>query len=145
MPLQRPSLPKLLLLQIEQHQVIERALLANLPADLAAQVFFINLRGGTLIVGCKQQSLMTRLRFAAPQILAAVNAILPEPSAQRLAVRASQAPSTTRQAPARLSVSPHAEQVIEQNAACIEDAALRHALQKLARTLGGRKKAPDGA
>ena len=136
MALQRPILPAGLVKQAQQHQQMQQAIRASLSADLAAHVTFINLRGGTLILGCNQQSMVTTLRFCAPQILNAVNALLPTPSALRVAWRTQSAFTTLRPSHAH-ALRPSADtlQTITTSASSIHDPELRNAMQNLARAM----------
>ncbi|MEW5837226.1 MAG: DciA family protein [Pseudomonadota bacterium] len=135
MALQRPTLPASLLRQAMEHQMLQQAICASLSPDLASHVTLINLRGGTLILGCDQQGLITTLRFCAPQILAAVNGLLPEPSALRVAWRALPPPATTQPHAARLRPSEASMQALHMGASATQDAELRLALQKLAKSV----------
>lgn len=140
MALERLSLPTGLLKHMQQHQAMQQAIHASLSNELAAHVTYINLRGGTLILGCDQQSLLTTLRFCAPQILAAVNALLPTPSALRVAWRTLNTHSPERNRRVQRQVSALSAQHIATAAHTIEDAALRAAMQRLAQTMRAKPK-----
>ncbi|HES76871.1 MAG TPA: DUF721 domain-containing protein [bacterium] len=140
MSLQRPALPSGILKQVRQHQVMQQAIRASLPSELAMHVTFINLRGGTLILSCDQQSLVTTLRFCAPQLLAAVNALLPSASALRVAWRTLAATTQSKSKPAQRTLSPHSIELVATTAKAIQDADLSAAMQGLAHAM--RRKSP---
>ncbi len=143
MTLQRPSLPASLLKQAQQHQHMQQAIRTSLGADLGAHVTFINLRGGTLILGCNQQSMLTTLRFCAPKILDAVNALLPTASALRVAWRtqgAFAAPRPARARPRRPSAN--TIQTVTTSASYIHDPELRNAMQNLAQAMRAKVSSP---
>ena len=143
MALQRPSLPASLLKQAQQHQHMQQAIRASLGVDLGAHVTFINLRGGTLILGCNQQSMVTTLRFCAPRILDAVNALLPTASALRVAWRTQSAFATPR-SPRTNALRPSADtiQTVTTSADCIHDPELRNAMQNLAQAMRAKASSP---
>ena len=142
MALQRPSLPVSLLKQAHQHQHMQHAIRTSLGVELGRHVTFINLRGGTLILGCDQQSMVTTLRFCAPQILAAVNALLPSASALRVAWRTQSASAKPRSSRASLR-RPSADTVetVATTARCIQDSELRNAMQNLAQAMRAKASA----
>lgn len=135
MALQRPVLPSTVLKQVRQHQALQQAIRASLPAELAEHVTLINLRGGTLILGCKQQGLVTTLRFCAPQLLTTVNALLPEPSALRVAWRTLTTPTITNTKPTQRTLSPQTIELVATTAQSIRDPALSAAMQGLAHAM----------
>jgi len=141
MALQRPTLPHAIVKLAQQHQAMQHAIRTSLPIELAAHVTYINLRAGTLILGCDQQSLVTTLRFCAPQLLAAVNALLPSPSALRVAWRTVSASSRPSTQALQRSLSPKTLELIATSAKNIQDPALSAAMQGLAHAM--RRKSPS--
>jgi predicted nucleic acid-binding Zn ribbon protein len=135
MALQRPALPHAIVKLAQQHQAMQQTIRASLAAELAAHVTYINLRSGTLILGCDQQSLVTTLRFCAPQLLAAVNALLPHPSALRVAWRTVSASSRPNTQALQRTLSPKTLELIATTAQSIQDPALSAAMQGLARAM----------
>jgi len=141
MALQRPALPSDILKLVRQHQAMQQVIRASLPTELAVHVTYINLRSGTLILGCDQQSLVTRLRFCAPQLLAAVNALLPNPSALRVAWRTLTVSTRPNTLPLQRSLSPKTMELVATTAQSIQDPALSAAMQGLAHAM--RRKSPS--
>jgi len=141
MALQRPALPHSIVKLAQQHQAMQHAIRTSLPTELAAHVNYINLRAGTLILGCDQQGLVTTLRFCAPQLLAAVNALLPNPSALRVAWRTLTASARPNTPPLQRSLSPKTLELLATTAQSIQDPALSAAMQGLARAM--RRKSPS--
>jgi len=141
MALQRPTLPSNILKLVHQHQAMQQVIRTSLPTELATHVTYINLRAGTLILGCDQQSLVTRLRFCAPQLLAAVNAQLPASSALRVAWRAQTVSTHPNTRPLHRSLSPKTLELVATTAQSIQDPALSAAMQGLARAM--RRKSPS--
>jgi len=141
MALQRPALPHSIVKLAQQHQAMQHAIRTSLPTELAAHVNYINLRAGTLILGCDQQGLVTTLRFCAPQLLAAVNALLPHPSALRVAWRTLTASARPNTPPLQRSLSPKTLELLATTAQSIQDPALSAAMQGLARAM--RRKSPS--
>lgn len=135
MALQRPTLPSAVLKQVRQHQALQHAIRASLPAELAEHVTLINLRGGTLILGCKQQSLVITLRFCAPQLLTTVNALLPEPSALRVAWRTLTTPTHSNAKPRQRTLSTQTIELVASAAQSIQDPGLSAAMQGLAHAM----------
>lgn len=141
MALQRPTLPSSVLKLVRQHQAMQQAIFTSLPTELARHVTYINLRAGTLILGCDQQGLVTRLRFCAPQLLAAVNALLPAPSALRVAWRTQTVATHPNTLKLQRSLSPQTMELIATTAQSIQDPALSAAMQGLAHAM--RRKSPS--
>ena len=141
MALQRPALPHAIVKLAHQHQAMQQAIRTTLPTELAVHVNYINLRAGTLILGCDQQSLVTTLRFCAPQLLAAVNALLPHPSALRVAWRTLSASVRPTTQPLQRSPSPKTLELLTTTAKNIQDPALSAAMQGLAHAM--RRKSPS--
>jgi len=135
MALQRPALPHAIVKLAQQHQAMQQTIRASLAAELAAHVTYINLRAGTLILGCDQQSLVTTLRFCAPQLLAAINALLPTPSALRVAWRTHTVSARPRSPLLQRSLSPKTIELLTTTAEGIQDPALSAAMQGLARAM----------
>ncbi|MGD9888858.1 MAG: DciA family protein [Halothiobacillaceae bacterium] len=135
MALVRPNLPSSVLKHVREHQAMQQAIRAALPAAMAEHVSYLNLRGGTLILGCDRQSLVTTLRFCAPQLLASVNALLPEPSALRVAWRTLDAPARLTPKTMQRQLSPHSIELVATTAKTIQDPALSAAMQKLAHAM----------
>jgi len=135
MALQRPALPRAIVKLAQQHQAMQHAIRSSLPAELAAHVTYINLRAGTLILGCDQQSLITTLRFCAPQLLAAVNALLPSSSALRVAWRTLRAATRPDTQPLQRKFSPKTLELLTTTANSIQDPALSAAMQGLAQAM----------
>ena len=141
MALQRPALPNDILKLVRQHQAMQQTIRTCLPTELAAHVSYINLRAGTLILGCDQQSLVTTLRFCAPQLLAAVNALLPSPSALRIAWRTTTASPRPTTQPLQRTLSPKTLELVATTAKSIQDPALSAAMLGLAHAM--RRKSPS--
>ena len=141
MALERPNLPSSILKHVRQHQAMQQAIRAALPATMAEHVSYINLRGGTLILGCDKQSLVTTLRFCAPQLLTTVNALLPEPSALRVAWRSFTPPKHPTPKAIQHQLSPRSMELVASTAKAIQDPALSAAMQKLAHAM--RRKPPS--
>ncbi len=139
MTLRPPPIPLALRKHALQHETMQQAIRNSLPSELAPHVTLLNLRSGTLILASDEQALITALRFCAPQVLHAVNALLPEPSAQRVAWRTLQrsgnVPRPTRHAPSSIC-----GELMHSMAGEIEDTRLRSAVQKLAATLHRKAK-----
>ena len=135
MALQRPTLPSNVLKLVRQHQAMQQAIRTCLPTELAAHVSYINLRAGTLILGCDQQSLVTTLRFCAPQLLASVNALLPSPSALRVAWRTQTVSVHPNIQTPQRSLSPQTMELVATTAKNIQDPELSAAMQGLARAM----------
>lgn len=135
MALVRPNLPSGVLKHVRQHQAMQQAIRAALPVTMAEHVSYINLRGGTLILGCDQQNLVTTLRFCAPQLLTTVNALLPEPSALRVAWRTLAAPARPTPKAMQRQLSPSSIELVATTAKTIQDPALSAAMQGLAHAM----------
>jgi len=135
MALQRPTLPHAIVKLAHQHQAMQHAIRTSLPTELGAHVNYINLRAGTLILGCDQQSLVTTLRFCAPQLLAAINTLLPTPSALRVAWRTHCVSARPRAPLLQRSLSPKTIELLTTTAEGIQDPALSAAMQALACTM----------
>jgi hypothetical protein len=135
MALQHPKLPPLLLKLAQRNQILERAVRSSLPKELASHVTLINLRGGTLILGSDMQTLITTLRFYAPQIIQAVNTQLPSNNALRAAWRTIPPSISEQRKKSSRTSSPATIQSITVAAECVQDSSLRDALHGLARAM----------
>lgn len=140
MALERPPIPASLLAHIRRRRALETALRKALPEDLASHVFLLNVRGGTLVMGCDSQAMITPLRFQAPALLEAAREVLDETRPLRVAWRTMPPPAGREEAHAARRPSHETAEGIAAAASCVEDEALRQALNDLAQTLDkGRK------
>ncbi|MEW6764572.1 MAG: DciA family protein [Pseudomonadota bacterium] len=135
MTLERPALPSGLLAHIRRRQMLESALRASLPEELATHVFLLNVRGGTLVLGCDVQALVTPLRFHAPQLLAAARTILSADAPVRVAWRTITPPKVALPQTRLRRHAPETADSLDQAARCIEDAPLSSALHHLAEAM----------
>ncbi len=137
MALDRPRLPPALLARIRHHQALEDALRCALPDEFARHVFLLHVRGGTLVLACDVQALITPLRFYAPKLLAAAAELIGEDPPVRIAWRALPAPQARPPALQPLYPSAATAEGIEAAARHVKDENLGQALLGLALTLGG--------
>lgn len=140
MALERPPLPPSLIAQTQRRQALQVALRRALPDELARHMFLLNVRGGTLVMGCDAQALVTPLRFHAPALLdAARNMLIGETCPARVAWRT--IPPQPRRKPLHgpRGVSPETAEGVAMAARCVEDTHLRDALSALAHSLARRR------
>ncbi|MEW6444952.1 MAG: DciA family protein [Pseudomonadota bacterium] len=139
MSLHRPALPPSLLAHIQRRQMLERALRANLPGELATHVFLLNVRAGSLVLACDTQALITPLRFHAPALLEAARGLLGKEAPVRVAWRTLAIPPAKAFPRHPQRPSPACADAVEQAARCIADEKLGDALRGLARGMRGDK------
>jgi len=108
---------------------------AALPDDLAERVVGVSLDGETLIVQTEQAVWASRLRYAAPQLLAAFAKAFPHLRLRQCKVKISPLPRSA--APARRQAALPPDSAIEEMetlSRLIEDGELAKRLQRLAET-----------